>query len=116
MRLFMKKLRVEIENETRVYHESLNFEIEMRVSQKSAAHSRFEKTHFPPDASYYTTELWQQLNGQIRRQYLCLQHIKSGFNSHKKSNVKIHYKMQSRTTEIERFLINLTFRAQIITD
>ena len=32
----MKKLRVEIENETRVYPESLNFEIEMRVSQKSA--------------------------------------------------------------------------------
>ncbi len=36
MRVFMKKLRVEIENETRVYLESLNFEIEMRVSQKSA--------------------------------------------------------------------------------
>ena len=35
MRVFMKKLRVEIENETRVYVESLNFEIEMRVSQKS---------------------------------------------------------------------------------
>ena len=35
MRVFMKKLRVEIENETRVYLESLNFEIEMRVSQKS---------------------------------------------------------------------------------
>ena len=32
----MKKLRVEIENETRVYLESLDFEIEMRVSQKSA--------------------------------------------------------------------------------
>ena len=29
-------MRVEIENETRVYLESLNFEIEMRVSQKSA--------------------------------------------------------------------------------
>ena len=37
MRVFMKKLRVEIENETRVYLESLNFEIEMRVSQKSAS-------------------------------------------------------------------------------
>ena len=36
MRVFMKKLRVEIENETRVFLESLNFEIEMRVSQKSA--------------------------------------------------------------------------------
>ena len=36
MRVFMKKMRVEIENETRVYLESLNFEIEMRVSQKSA--------------------------------------------------------------------------------
>ena len=35
MRVFMKKLRVEIENETRVYLESLKFEIEMRVSQKS---------------------------------------------------------------------------------
>ena len=37
MRVFMKKLRVEIENETRVYLESLDFEIEMRVSQKSGA-------------------------------------------------------------------------------
>ena len=37
MRVFMKKLRVEIENETRVYLESLNFDIEMRVSQKSGA-------------------------------------------------------------------------------
>ena len=35
MRLFMKKLRVKIENETIVYLESLDFEIEMRVSQKS---------------------------------------------------------------------------------
>ena len=35
MRVFMKKLRVEIKNETRVYLESLNFEIKMRVSQKS---------------------------------------------------------------------------------
>ena len=31
-----KKLRVEIENEMRVFLESLNFEIETRVSQKSA--------------------------------------------------------------------------------
>ena len=30
-----KKMRVEIENEMRVFLESLNFEIEMRVSQKS---------------------------------------------------------------------------------
>ena len=36
MRVFMKKLRVETENETRVFLESLDFEIEMRVSQKSA--------------------------------------------------------------------------------
>ena len=35
MRVFVKKLRVEIENETRVFLESLDFEIEMRVSQKS---------------------------------------------------------------------------------
>ena len=35
MRVLRKKLRVEIENETRVFLESLNFEIEMRVSQKS---------------------------------------------------------------------------------
>ena len=35
MRVFMKKLRVETENEKRVFLESLNFEIEMRVSQKS---------------------------------------------------------------------------------
>ena len=36
MRVLTKKLRVEIENEMRVFLESLNFEIEMRVSQKSA--------------------------------------------------------------------------------
>ena len=38
MRVPTKKLRVEIENENemRVFLESLNFEIEMRVSQKSA--------------------------------------------------------------------------------
>ena len=35
MRVLSKKLRVEIENEMRVFLESLNFEIEMRVSQKS---------------------------------------------------------------------------------
>ena len=35
MRVLREKLRVEIENETRVFLESLNFEIEMRVSQKS---------------------------------------------------------------------------------
>ena len=35
MRVLTKKLRVEIENEMRVFLESLNFEIEMRVSQKS---------------------------------------------------------------------------------
>ena len=33
-----KKLRVEIENEMRGFFESLNFEIEMRVSQKSVRH------------------------------------------------------------------------------
>ena len=36
MRVVTKKLRVEIENEMRVFLESLNFEIETRVSQKSA--------------------------------------------------------------------------------
>ena len=35
MRVLTTKLRVEIENEMRVFLESLNFEIEMRVSQKS---------------------------------------------------------------------------------
>ena len=35
MRVLREKLRVEIENETRVFLESLNFDIEMRVSQKS---------------------------------------------------------------------------------
>ena len=35
MRVLTKKLRVKIENEMRVFLESLNFEIEMRVSQKS---------------------------------------------------------------------------------
>ena len=34
MRVFMKKLRVGTENETRVFLESLDFENEMRVSQK----------------------------------------------------------------------------------
>ena len=35
MRVLKIKLRVEIENEIKVFLESLNFEIEMRVSQKS---------------------------------------------------------------------------------
>ena len=37
MRVLRENLRVEIENEMRVFLESLNFEIEMRVSQKSGA-------------------------------------------------------------------------------
>ena len=37
MRVLTTKLKVEIENETRVFLETLDFEIEMRVSQKSAA-------------------------------------------------------------------------------
>ena len=36
VRVSQKNLRVEIENETRVLPESLSFENEMRVSQKSA--------------------------------------------------------------------------------
>ena len=35
-RALTTKLRVEIENEMEVFLESLNFEIKMRVSQKSA--------------------------------------------------------------------------------
>ena len=35
MRVLKENLRVEIENDMRVFLESLNFEIEMRVSQKS---------------------------------------------------------------------------------
>ena len=35
-RALTTKLRVEIENEMKVFLESLNFEIKMRVSQKSA--------------------------------------------------------------------------------
>ena len=35
LRVLTTKLRVEIENETRVFPESLIFETEMRVSQKS---------------------------------------------------------------------------------
>ena len=35
MRVLTTKLRVEIENKIRVFLESINFEIEMRVSQKS---------------------------------------------------------------------------------
>ena len=38
MRVLTTKLRVEIENEMRVFHESLDFEIEMRVSQKSVVY------------------------------------------------------------------------------
>ena len=37
MRVLRIKLRVEIENEMRVFLDSHNFEIEMRVSQKSDA-------------------------------------------------------------------------------
>ena len=46
VRVFPKTLRVEIENETRVFPESLIFETEMRVSQKSvsAAKSSLQKT------------------------------------------------------------------------
>ena len=40
MRVLREKLRVEIENEMRVFLESLNFEIEMRVSQKSATNAQ----------------------------------------------------------------------------
>ena len=36
MRVLTKKMRVEIGNEMKVFLESLNFEIEMRDSQKSA--------------------------------------------------------------------------------
>ena len=39
-------MRVEIENETRVYLENLNFEIEMRVSQKSELQSNMNKKLF----------------------------------------------------------------------
>ena len=45
MRVLRENLRVEIENEMRVFLESLNFEIEMRVSQKSDQSSRFRLTH-----------------------------------------------------------------------
>ena len=37
MRVLTTKLRLEIENEMRVFLESLNFKIEMRVSQKYGA-------------------------------------------------------------------------------
>ena len=40
MRVLKEKLRVEVENEMRVFLESLNFEIEMRVSQKSGELTR----------------------------------------------------------------------------
>ena len=45
MRVLREKLRVEIENETRVFLESLNFEIEMRVSQKSATPDNKRRVH-----------------------------------------------------------------------
>ena len=41
VRVFPKTLRVEIENETRVFPESLIFETEMRVSQKSEVNQSF---------------------------------------------------------------------------
>ena len=41
MRVLTTKLRVEIENEMRVFLESLDFEIEMRVSQKSGVLMQF---------------------------------------------------------------------------
>ena len=44
MRVLTKRLRVEIENGMRVFLESLNFEIEMRVSQKSAVQVAYFKT------------------------------------------------------------------------
>ena len=44
MRVLTTKLRVEIENEMRVFLESLNFEIEMRVSQKSVTNVSNQKT------------------------------------------------------------------------
>ena len=40
MRVVKSELRVENENKTRVFLESLDFEIKMRVSQKSAIGSR----------------------------------------------------------------------------
>ena len=43
MRVLTTKLRVEIENETRVFHESLNFEIKIRVSKKSAECPNLDK-------------------------------------------------------------------------
>ena len=43
MRVLTTKLRVEIENEMRVFLESLNFEIEMRVSQKSGGFKPTQK-------------------------------------------------------------------------
>ena len=45
MRVLREKLRVEIENEMTVLLESLNFEIEMRVSQKSAIPHSTHLTH-----------------------------------------------------------------------
>ena len=53
MRVFMKKMRVEIENETRIFLESLNFEIEMRVSQKSGG--------WPQDPT--------QMSGEVRNKF-----------------------------------------------
>ena len=40
MKVLTTKWRVEIENETRVFLETLDFEIEMRVLQKSADKAR----------------------------------------------------------------------------
>ena len=55
MRVLTTKLRVEIENEMRVFLESLNFEIEMRVSQKSAL--VVAKLQHPKRAAFLASKL-----------------------------------------------------------
>ena len=66
MRVLREKLRVEIENETRVFLESLNFEIEMRVSQKSASSSDFSS-----HAASYQIDSMSLIPQELLRLTLC---------------------------------------------
>ena len=82
MRVLRIKLRVEIENEMRVFLESLNFEIEMRVLQKSGLGFEFKNCFHletPCDDSKYEKSsnlismpmsgLWS-LFGNMREQHI----------------------------------------------
>ena len=71
MRALKTNLRVEIENETRVFLESLFFEIEMKVLQKSGLQNRLGQICFEKKSSNSTVEFrlkreWTLNLGTIR--------------------------------------------------